>query len=323
MDISPSVYEHAAAVIGRSPWEASRDPGLLFEAHAGAYRLYRHTPIMPGIDIYNLEAEAYGGVVEKPAGLGIPVIAKPICRSAADLLSLRSFDPRRDGRIPMAIDVAARLAAAFPEAQVRVPVSGPFSIASSLVGFENLLCDVLTDTDTSAKALLHLVTGQLAFARAIQDRGLDVAFFESAACPPLLSPTMFCRIELPALKAILGGMAEVLGHGVPCIIGGNTAPILDAIVETGTNYVIAPYETDQNAFLENIWDRTEIRVRVNICPETIARGSWEQIRDEADRVIGLVRGRPNVCLGTGSLPYETPPQNVLRLQEYVAQIAAE
>lgn len=323
MEISPSVYEHAAAVIGRTPWEASRDPELLFEAHAQAYRLYRHTPVMPGIDIYNLEAEAYGGVVEKPGGIGIPVISKPICRSVADLLRLPPLDPHRDGRIPMAIEVAARLAAAFPETQVRVPVSGPFSIASSLVGFENLLCDVMTDTDTAAKALLHLVAGQLSFAQAIHERGIDVAFFESAACPPLLSPAMFRRVELPALKAILGGMAKVLGHGVPCIMGGNTTPILDAILETGTNFVIAPFETDQQAFVKKIWARTDVRLRVNTSPQTIAHGSWEQIRADADRIVGLVRGRPNVCLGTGSLPYETPPENVVRLREYLAPVVID
>jgi uroporphyrinogen decarboxylase len=319
MDISPSVYEHAAAVIQRTPWEVSRDADLLYEAHAAAYRIYRHTPIMPGIDIYNLEAEAYGAPVTNPGGTGIPAINRPIAQSAAELLRLPPLDPRSDGRIPMQIRVAARLAREFPETQVRVPVSGPFSIASNLVGFQNLLCDVATDPDQVAAALMHLVAGQVRFAEEIRAQGVDVAFFESAACPPLLSPAMFRRVELPALKAILGGMAAVLGHPVPCIIGGDTTPILEAMLETGTGYVVAPFETNQEAFLKKIWDRTEIRVRVNSGSEIISRGPWERIRGDADRIIGLLRGRPNVCLGTGALPYETPPENVLRLREYVAQ----
>ncbi len=121
MELSPSVYEHAAAVIHRTPWDVSRDAELLFTAHAAAYRLYRHTPIMPGIDIYNLEAEAYGGVVRQPDGVGIPAISRPIFSSAADLLRLPPLDPRRDGRIPMEIGVAARLAREFPETQVACP----------------------------------------------------------------------------------------------------------------------------------------------------------------------------------------------------------
>lgn len=320
MELSPSVYEHAAAILARSPWDVSRDAELLFQAHAAAYGVYHQTPIMPGIDIYNLEAEAYGATVVNPGGLGIPGISRPKLQAAVDLLDLPPLDPRRDGRIPMQIAVAARLAREFPEALVRVPVSGPFSIASNLVGFQNLLCDVAVDPDGVARALMHLVEGQVAFAREIRAHGLDVAFFESAACPPLLSPAMFRRVELPALHAIITQMGEVLGHPVPCIIGGDTTPILEAMLETGTGYVVAPYETDQAAFLRKIWDRTDICVRVNSDVELISRGTWDAIRADADRIIALVRGRPNVCMGTGALPYETPPENVLRLREYVSEL---
>ncbi len=319
MDISPSVYEHAAFLIGRTPWEVSRDADLVFEAHAAAYRRYRQTPIMPGIDIYNLEAEAYGGVIEKPGGVGIPAIGKPIGQSVTDLLDLKPLNPRTDGRIPMAIDVAGRLAQEFPEADIRLPVSGPFSIASNLVGFETLLYESATEPEAVAGALMHLVDGQVALAEGIKERGLDVAFFESAACPPLLSPAMFRQIELPALKAIMQRMAAVLGHPVPCIIGGDTTPILDAMLETGTKYVVAPFETDQEAFMKKVWDRTDVRVRVNGDVEVISRGPWERIQADADRIIRLTAGRENVCLGTGALPYETPPENVLKVMEYVRQ----
>jgi uroporphyrinogen decarboxylase len=317
MDISPSIYEHAAFFLGRTPWEVSRDPELFFAAHAEAYRRYEHTPVMVGIDIYNLEAEAYGGVVEEPGGVGSPGITQPICSSAAALSQLEPFDPRTAGRIPMMLDVAARLAEQFPEAEVRVPVSGPFSIASNLVGFETLLCDVLGDPEGTARGLMHLVDGQMAFAEAIKRIGVGVAFFESAACPPLLSPEMFRRVELPALKSIIRRMEAILEQPVHCIIGGDTAPILEAMLETGTRYVVAPAETDQEIFMKKLWDRTEVRVRVNMEVEIISRGTWEAIRAEVDRILRLTKGRDNVCLGTGALPYETPPENVLRVKQYV------
>jgi len=61
---TPAVYEHAARFVGRTPAEVSGDAELLFQAHRGAYLEYRHQPIAVGIDIYNLEAEAYGDKVE-------------------------------------------------------------------------------------------------------------------------------------------------------------------------------------------------------------------------------------------------------------------
>jgi uroporphyrinogen decarboxylase len=322
MDFSPSVYEHAAFLIGRTPWEVSRDADLLYEAHAEAYRRYRHAPIVVGIDIYNSEAEAYGGVVEKPRGVGIPAVGQPIVGSAGELRRLRPFDPHSAGRIPMAIETARRLAAEFPEADVRVPVSGPFSIAASLVGFETLLCDVLTQPDEAAAGLMRLVDGQLDFCHAINQAGLDIAFFESAAAPPLLSPPMFRDVELPALKSTIDGTASVLGHPVPCIMGGDTTPILPLILETGTRYVICPIETDQEAFMREIWERTDVRVRVNTSSEVMVRGSLEMIQAEIDRIVALTAGRDNVCLGTGALPYETPPEHVLFIKEYCEGLRA-
>ena len=57
------VFEHAAALIARTPWEVSRDAELLFQAQAAAFRLYRHQPLIVAIDHYNLAPEACGGVL--------------------------------------------------------------------------------------------------------------------------------------------------------------------------------------------------------------------------------------------------------------------
>lgn len=317
MDFSPSVYEHCARLIDRSPWEVSRDPDLLFAAQAAAYRTYRHGPVVVGVDIYNLEAEAYGAVVDRPGGNGIPaIVAHPLAQSA-DLCSLPPLDPSR-GRLAMVLAVAKRLKAAHPAADVRVPVSGPFSIAASLVGLENLLCDAMADPDATSAALSALVEGQSRLCAAVRAIGLDIAFFESAAAPPLLSPPLFRRVELPALHALLGRAATIMGHPVPCVIGGDTLPILDAMLETGTRYVICPAETDQAAFMAAMASRPEVTVRVNLAPAATAGGDWSVLRAEADRVLALARTRERVCIGTGALPYETRPEVLLRLRDYVA-----
>lgn len=315
MDFSPSVYEHAAFLIGRTPWEVSRDADLLFAAHAEAFRLYRHAPIVVGIDIYNLEAEAYGGVVDRPQGRGIPAIGSPACSSVGELAGLEPFDPAAAGRIPMLLQVAGRLARRFPEADVRVPLSGPFSIAANLVGLQRLLCEALTDPAATRAALAHLVGAQVAFCHAVCGRGLGIALFESAAAPPLLSPDLFRRVELPALRSIVQQTAPIVGRPVPCVIGGDTTPILEAILETGTGGVICPIETDQEAFMQKIWHRREVRVRVNTSAEVIVYGPRARLRGEFDRIVQLTAGRENVCLGTGALPYETPPEHVLLLKE--------
>ncbi len=320
MDISPSIYEHAAKLIGVTPWQASRDGELMFRAHAEAYRRYRHTPIMPGIDIYNLEAEAYGGRVKEPSGLNIPAISGHILTSTEELRNIPPLDPYRAGRIPMQIEVARRLHDVFPEADVRVPIAGPFSIASNLVGFETLILDSAFKPELTRDSLLHLVEGQVAFARAVKAAGVDVAFFESAACPPMLSPAIFREVEMPALKAVISRIGEIVGHPIPCIIGGNTVAIVEAMLETGTGYLICPFETDQSAFMAKVAGHPDVRIRVNCDLRIISSGTHEEIRKEADRVIALIGGHPNTTLGTGTLPYEANPDNVLFVMDYVRGI---
>ena len=71
-------------------------------------------------------------------------------------------------------------------------------------------------------------------------------------------------------------IGAIVGHPVPCIIGGNTAPIVDIMLETGTGYLVCPFETDQPAFMRKVWDRPDVRVRVNADMRIISRGTWHE-----------------------------------------------
>lgn len=313
-----SVYEHAARFLGKTPWEVSRDTDLVYQAHREAYKLYQHFPVVVGIDIYNLEAEAYGANVNKPSGTGIPAITEPLFASLDEALQIEAFDPTTAGRIPMMIEAAQRLKTDFPQADVRLPISGPFSIAAGLLGLNQLMMAVATAPDRTRRFLEMLIPGQVSFSRAVLEAGLDIVFFESAAAPPLLSPAQFRQIELPPLKRIIQEVAQVAGHALPCIIGGDTAPLIPAMVETGTDFLICPAETDRQLFIEKMDDYPDVKVRVNLDVQVYTSGSKQEITAEVDDILKLAESRPNLLLGTGAIPYETPPENILFIQEYVA-----
>ena len=316
---NPSVYEHAARFAKCTPWEASRDPELMFAGHRDAWLMYRHTPIVVGIDIYNLEAEAYGAKVDVPGEEGNPAIGTPLFASLDDALGIQPFDPARDGRLAMAIGVGARLKRELPEADVRIPVAGPFSLAFNLIGIGRLCEEAATRPDDVARWLMQLAENQTVFTRAIVAAGLDVAFFESAAAPPLLSPRQFHTLELPALKRILELTAAEVGHAVPCIMGGNTVRILDDILATGTGYVVCNVETDQQTFVDRLCrTHPHVNVRINMDPRIVACNHPPTIYREVDRILAIAAGRPNCLMGTGCLPLETPPDNVRLIREYLA-----
>ena len=316
---TPVVYEHAAHFVGRSPWAVSRDPELMFEGHRRAYLEYHHQVIAVGIDIYNLEAEAYGATIENTGEHGIPAVHEPLLKSLADAANLKPYDPERAGRIAMLLHVGQRLKKEFPEADVRIPVAGPFSIAFNLRGISDLCEDIITEPEDAAKMLMRLAENQADLCRAIAHAGLDVAFFESAAAPPILSPRHFHELELPALKRVLAVAAECIGHPVPCIMGGDTFPILDDILSTGTNYLVCNVETNQAAFVERI-ARTHphLKLRVNLDPGVVACREPERIYRAIDRVLAITGGNTNCVMGTGAMPLETPPENIRLIRDYLA-----
>lgn len=316
---TPAIYEHASRFVGRSPWDVSRDPELLFQAHRAAWLEYHHQVLVVGIDIYNLEAEAYGAKIVPSGGDGIPAVERPLLQSVEEGLTLRPFDPQRDGRIAMSIAVARRLKRELPGADVRIPVAGPFSIAFNLRGISELCEDAAVFPDQTAKLLWHLAENQAALCQLVAASGLGVAFFESAASPPMLSATQFRELELPALKRVMEVATNYAGHPVPCIMGGNTYPILSDILSTGTGAVVCNVETNQAAFVAQVAaTHPHVKVRVNMDPGIVACCDPHRIYREVDRVLKIIGGRTNCVMGTGALPLETPPENVHLIQRYLA-----
>ena len=315
---TPVIYEHAARFVGRTPGEVSRDAEWLYQAHRAAYLEYRQQVIAVGIDIYNLEAEAYGARVERPAGDAIPAIHEPLLKTLEEGETLAPFDPARAGRVPMVLQVGRRLKRDFPEADVRVPVAGPFSIAFNLRGITRLCEDVVLRPEVTGRVLLRLAENQTALCRAVADAGLDIAFFESAAAPPLLSPRQFHQLEMPALRRVLEVASNCLGHAVPCIMGGNTYPVLADLLSTGTHYLACNVETDQRAFVASVAQtHPHVQVRVNMDPAVVASPDPELIYRGVDHVLDIIDGRPNCLIGTGALPLETPSENIRLIRDYL------
>lgn len=315
IQFAPSVYEHAASLIEKTPWEVSRDEVLLFRAHKKAHLLYKHSPIVVGVDIYNVEAEAYGATVSQPAGNGVPTIREPLFSSLEEAFRESTFEIR--GRIPMILSVAEKLSDEFPGAVVSVPVSGPFSIALNLLGGSSLLENTALHPELVQKYLFLLAENQLSLCTEIKKKDLDIAFFESGAAPPLLSPEQFRNIEFDPLKFIISRAEKIMGLPVPCIIGGDTVKILDYILATGTSFVICPSETDQKLFMEKMKSHPDVVVRINMNPSTVRNGNNEDIICEIENILKTAGDRPNIAVGTGAISYDTPPGNIKFIARYL------
>ncbi|OGO29699.1 MAG: hypothetical protein A2Z16_08460 [Chloroflexi bacterium RBG_16_54_18] len=313
----PFPYDHAASLVSLRPWEVSRSPELLFRAFKAAIERYHLSHIVLGIDIYNLEAETLGCVVAEPDGNGSPLISQPICSSHVEIQKLR-LDFDRHSRFPWLLETAQRLQQNLPGTAVKIPIIGPFTLAGHLLGLNDLLCDCLLRPAETRATLDYLASLLLVFIRRAAECNLEVTVFESSASPPMLSPGLFRSVLKPVLQYLFDETELVLGRRPALIMGGNTLPILQQIVELRPSYMICPIETDQPAFVSRIVELTgEIHLRVNMRPEVFTQDSAQDALQDARRALQLATLCASSSIGT-ILPFASKPATVDAVADFTA-----
>ncbi len=314
MEFEPISYDHAAFLIAKRPWQVSRDCELLVAAHLEAMRTYGYNSCIVGIDIYNVEAEAYGCKLSEPDDNGVPVVREPLFERLEEIKSVR-LDPANDGRMPMILEAARQISEAKPDADIRIPLSGPFTIACHLFGMENMICELFTNPEPTVSALMHLAENQILYARAASELGFGISLFESSVTPPLLSPQLFSDNVLPSLRRILTRRNGLAGAGSQLIIGGDTVDIAEAMSSLTPSYIICPVETDQERFMSMVAGKSEMAVRVNMNPSVFLPGNVKAARAEAKRTLDIASRHLNTTIGT-LLPFDSDSKIVLAISDF-------
>ena len=308
MRLNPVIYEHAARCAGLTPWLASRNAADMAQAHLAAWRIYHHSPVTVGIDLYNPEPEAFGAIVAEPPGSAVPVIPEHLLRDCAGLAALKPLDPARDGRLPLILDAVARVRQGLPaDMTVAVPVQGPFSCAAGLLGMENLVMAAQDDPAALEGGLLHLAAMLAPWVEAVAAAGAGITIFESAAAPPMLSPRLFRKVAARPLAALVSTATHAGGRPPFLVVGGDIAPIIGDLAASGCGGLIIPAETDQARCLAVLADRPELRVRINLPVGAVVSSDAPAFARALATGRALAERRAGAVLGSGVLPWDADP----------------
>ncbi len=312
----PAVYEHKAALIGKSPAEVANSAELLTEAVLREHETYRADYITVGLDVYNIEAEAMGAPLLVPEQNACPEVARRIY----DLNALPErlvVPPIPDaGRFRLLLDAGQRIRREIADStRVRMAASGPVTLAAQLVGIEPLILSLCMD-DGSASRLLKL-TGEVieAWCVCLREHDLEVTLFESIVAPPMFSPKMFEDVAVPLLSHLIDGLKASGQSECEMVIGGNTAAIASLLPATGGDILLCDYATDASAFRAGVGDDSGIRIRRNINPTSLLDAS-QQTTETFIRELSLFT---NPIAGTGILPYDFPAERLHAFRDAVEQ----
>jgi len=317
----PSIYEHGAAVLGRSPGEVSRDADLMAQAAIASYRRYDHDLVTVGIDIYNVEAEAWGCTISKGDGSSVPgVTTHPLAEyPELDPMRLREPAPGQGNRLMLLTNAIEKVLNEIGyHVWVYACLGGPFSQAVELRGFDNLVMDMYTTPDRVHTFLERLTKATLEHARRLSQKGSGIYLYESWATPPLITVDIFRDYVTPYNKTIVQAIKAEYETPPPSVImGGNVTVLGDLFLDMGVSLIAADYLADFTA-LRAKFDGTGAIVRGCVDPKMIERGDWDGLRQMIDQLAEKSHGMHNFVWGCGCVSYNTPEDHLLHFKTLCA-----
>ncbi|MEG0772605.1 uroporphyrinogen decarboxylase family protein [Clostridium sp.] len=261
-------------------------------------------------------AEAMGSKIAYP-DYNISYLLEPAVKSVNEIETLKVADPLKDGRLPILIE-ALRLTrdALIKDVDVGAAMSGPFSVAASVVGTENLLKWMIRYPE-KVHTLMEIVTeSNNRYIEEVAKLGLSIGFADPVSSTSLISPRLFKKFSLPYLKKNAEKIIEKTGSAPGIHICGKSKDIWEDVVNIGiSNFSIDNVEDLEEA--KRIMGR-KVVITGNVPPvDVVHLGTKEEIFESVKECIRKGYDSPKgYILSTGcQIPMNTPIEKIEMFME--------
>ncbi len=310
--VIPLIIQHALHIAGIPHGEYSTDPARMAEAQLFALREYDYDGLHVSSDNY-IVSEAMGNTVRVQADEP-PQKLSAILESNADLTQLKDFDPLSDGRMPVLIEATKIVRRELGESKaIKANCdSGPFSVAASLRGAENLFYDMADDEKYLFDLLEQTSAAIIKYAKALANAGAHIITYgESTAS--LIGREDFERVVLPFNRYVIG---EIKKTGLPVFFHmcGNVDHLVDLLPQTGADAI----ELDSFTDLERAYALTGHELCIEGTVDTVnvlLNGGPEDVKAAAGACIRASKGRRLILSSGCEVPRYSPKENIHALVE--------
>ena len=209
--------------------QAHTDPELMAQLAAAAYT----NGLFDNIGVpfcMTVEAQSMGAKVELGDQVTEPRVTEYAIGSVKQWRQLRPMDLTQ-GRAKTVLEALGRIRADYPEAAIMGNITGPISLASSLVD-ANMFYRELRKNPEDCAAVLELVTQQLlAFGLAQIEAGAEfITISDPSGTGEILGPKLFEQYALPCLNRLCRGLRPHC-KGVIVHICGQLRPIYPQLAQ--------------------------------------------------------------------------------------------
>jgi len=194
-------------------------------------------------------------------------------------------------------------------------MSGPFSQAVELRGFEQLILDTIENPSLVHRLLEQTTELTKQQASRLSAIGCGVNLYESWATIPLITPALFEEYVVPYNRQVIEMIRKRYRTEPPAVImGGNINLLVDFFVEVGTALMAVDYKADFDLVRSRTTGR-DIIIRGCIDPKLIEREDWDALQESIDQLARKSRGMDNFVWGCGCVTYDTSAESLLRFKD--------
>ena len=139
--VAPYMGNYGASFSGIPIDQYCQSGSLMAKAQYTAWQEFGQDMLVAQSDNYYI-AEGFGCQISHHLN-STPTLEKPVVERLEDIYKLKVPDPQRDGRMPVYLEAIKLLSSKLKgKAIIRAPGTGPFSLASHLMGTEEFLFQI-------------------------------------------------------------------------------------------------------------------------------------------------------------------------------------
>lgn len=283
------------------------DEKIHFKSLDALYKKYQPDAMITMMDL-SVEAESIGLSVLKPDNASYTVNEHPI-QSREQLEILKYPDPKKDGRMPLWINVVRDMKVKFTCPSMAYTI-GPYTLTGLLTGATNAVKNVRKNPDFLHELLNYSSHVIKSYGHALIEAGADVLIILEPTAT-VLSPQQFNMFSGKYVSNIIDAWkVPVVLH-----ICGDTQLIIPEMAKTGCVGLSIDSMVDMEAAIKAI--PNNVALIGNIDPvKVVAYGTRDELTGAVNQLMGAMKGWDNFILSTGcDLPPETNLDNIATMIE--------
>jgi uroporphyrinogen decarboxylase len=329
--VAPYMYDVSVIAADVSLLDYYTDADVMARAQLRLHELVQQDVISVGADNFYI-AEGFGCQTTREEN-ELPALVKPAVETLAEVFDIQPLDPHSDGRMPLMLEAIAKVRAAVgDQVAVRSPGTGPFALASYLIGTQQWLLEVgmieagmAEANEPAVQHALDVATESLIrFGKACWDAGADIIHCgDSLASCDMISPRTYQRFALPCQQRVFRAWRE---HGITgsiLHICGDSTKVLDLYADTGADLIEIDNMVDLAVARKKIGDRVTLVGNVHTVNELL-QGNPESVRAASQQCIRQAGGGRGFMLGSGCIvPRYTPIENLQQMVRVAREAQAD